>query len=728
MGSNKNFEYLGSGFQLQLINQMILDKEFTRSIIDVMSPNYFENKYFKLIIQMIKEFYSKYDYSPTFDTLEQIAKSELQQELALKIVLDTIQKVRDASVDSPEFVKEKSMKFCKQQELQKVMSKAQKIIDGGEFENYDKVEQLVRSALQVGEVDLGTTDVFNELEDVLNDDYRHPIPMGIPGIDKLLKGGLAKGEIGVILAPTGTGKALPISEPILTPKGWSCIGDSKEGDAIIGSDGKYQTITGVFPQGIRPIYKVKFTDDTYVNCDIDHLWAVNTINMRESGSDEYQPVKVRDMIGNIKKGGMHNYKLPIISPVDFEYVDIKEDPYLVGSRLPSISFIPDEYKYNSLIIRLSVLQGLFDFHAQVTEDGFIELPISSIELAKDIREIVLSLGGYIQKNSEDLRFYWGGENYTDTSFKLMKMQFPQNLELFRSKSKLNDYATKGKFFNEKYVESIDYSHDEEAICIKVSNHDQLFVTRDYVLTHNTTMLTMIGNHAFNLGYNVLQIFFEDNPKIIQRKHFTLWTKIHPDELSLRKDEVLEKVKIIKESSKNKLILKKLPSDTMTMNQIKNQVRKIIADGTKIDVILLDYIDCVISDKIVSEEWKAEGSTIRAFESMCHELSIAGWTATQGNRCCDLETIVNIENKGLIKIKDVVLGDKILTHDGYKDVTHIFPIQKQPVYSIKTKSGKEIKVSSRHEFPTLYGKLKSISTGLSVGDKLYVKKENITVAV
>jgi predicted ATP-dependent serine protease len=98
----------------------------------------------------------------------------------------------------------------------------------------------------------------------------------------------------------------------------------------------------------------------------------------------------------------------------------------------------------------------------------------------------------------------------------------------------------------------------------------------------STLLTKISNHAFNLGYNVLQIFFEDNPKIIQRKHITLWTKIHPDDLSLRKDEVMVKVQEIKEKMPNQLILKKLPSDTVTMMQIKNQIRKMISEGIKID--------------------------------------------------------------------------------------------------------------------------------------------------
>ena len=150
MASNKNFDYLGSTFQIQLLNQIIVDKEFARSIIDVIETNYFENKYFKLVIQMVKEYYLKYEYIPTFDTLEQITKSEFQQEMVSKIILDTLTKIKDAPLEGGDFVQEKALKFCKQQELQKAISRAQKVIDGGEFENYDKLETLVREALQIG--------------------------------------------------------------------------------------------------------------------------------------------------------------------------------------------------------------------------------------------------------------------------------------------------------------------------------------------------------------------------------------------------------------------------------------------------------------------------------------------------------------------------------------------------------------------------------------------------
>ena len=381
MATNKNFEYLGNNFQIQLLNQIILDKEFSHSIIDVIENNYFENKYFKIIIQMVKEYYTKYEHTPSFDTLEQVAKSELQQETAVKVVLDTIKKIKDAPIDGVDFVQEKALKFCKQQELQKVMKKAQKIIDGGEFENYDTLEELVREALLVGSKDTTTMDVFSNLDQVLDEDYRHPIPMGIPGIDRLLKGGLAKGEIGVILAPTGVGKS--------------------------------------------------------------------------------------------------------------------------------------------------------------------------------------------------------------------------------------------------------------------------------------TILTKISNHAFNLGFNVLQVFFEDNPKVIQRKHFNLWTKIHPDELSEKKEEVMNKVKEIKEKMPNTLDLKKLPSDTKTMTQIKNEIRKMIADGIKIDMIVLDYIDCIVPDKNLGDEWKSEGSVMRGFESMCNELNLVGWTATQGNRASISSEVVTTDQMGG-SIKKAQVGHVIIT--------------------------------------------------------------------
>lgn len=732
---NRNFDYLGNTFQLQLLNQIVVDREFSSSIMDVMESTYFDNKYFKIIIQMIKEYRSKYESTPNFETLEQIVKSEITQELVAKIVLDTLKQVKDAPFDGSTFVQEKALKFCKQQELQKAMDRAQKIINEGDFESYDKVENLVREALQVGQVETGTSDVFSGLETVLDEDFRHPIPMGISGIDKLMKGGLAKGEIGVILAPTGVGKSQCISEPVLTPTGWSVMGDIKIGDKVIGSDGKEQYVLGVYPQGVRPIYKVEFTDNTFVNCDEEHLWSVNTLNMRTAktivkGKGVYRPnygykvVKTSDMMNDIKKRGRYNYRLPVVQPIHFESKQVEIDPYLLGLLLgdgylsstnPTITtkddeifenishlnvhtafteytklnlktikvirlksklktmlgvyglvdtksndkFIPKEYLYNSLDVRVSLLQGLMDTDGYVDKKGTVQYTTVSEQLSQDVRELVLSIGGTVRINSKIPTYRHNGEKKEGQKAYTVTMSFANNIVPFKLLRKVDRYYKRTKYVEQKYVKSITYSHNEEAVCIKVSNPDELYVTRDYVLTHNTTVLTKIANTAFNLGYNVLQIFFEDNPKIVQRKHFTLWTGIEPDNLGNYRDEVMDKISEIQKTMTNKLILKKLPSDSVTMNQIKNQVRKMIADGTKIDMITLDYIDCVVPESTSRDEWKAEGSVMRGFESMCHELSLAGWTATQGNRSSISSEVVTTDQMGG-SIKKAQVGHVIIT--------------------------------------------------------------------
>jgi len=133
----------------------------------------------------------------------------------------------------------------------------------------------------------------------------------------------------------------------------------------------------------------------------------------------------------------------------------------------------------------------------------------------------------------------------------------------------------------------------------------------------------------------------------------------PDELSNKKEEVLKKVIEIKEKMPNELILKKLPSDTLTLSQIKNQVRKMVAEGTKVDMVVLDYIDCIVPDKNLGDEWKSEGSVMRGFEAMCHELNLVGWTATQGNRSSISSEVVTTDQMGG-SIKKAQVGHVIIS--------------------------------------------------------------------
>lgn len=83
-----------------------------------------------------------------------------------------------------------------------------------------------------------------------------------------------------ISMPQGTGKEQPLSSKILTPEGWITMGEVKVGTKVIGADGKVCNVTGVFPKGIKDVYRVTFDDHTYVDCGLEHLWEVKTTDDR----------------------------------------------------------------------------------------------------------------------------------------------------------------------------------------------------------------------------------------------------------------------------------------------------------------------------------------------------------------------------------------------------------------------------------------------------------------
>jgi preprotein translocase subunit YajC len=79
---------------------------------------------------------------------------------------------------------------------------------------------------------------------------------------------------GIIADEMGLGKQHNIRCRILTPSGWRRIGDLAVGDLVIGSDGKPTRVKGVYPQGIKASYRVRFSDGSSVEAGDEHLWTV----------------------------------------------------------------------------------------------------------------------------------------------------------------------------------------------------------------------------------------------------------------------------------------------------------------------------------------------------------------------------------------------------------------------------------------------------------------------
>ena len=182
---------------------------------------------------------------------------------------------------------------------------------------------------------------------------------------------------------------------------------------------------------------------------------------------------------------------------------------------------------------------------------------------------------------------------------------------------------------------------------------------------------------------------------------------------------IEEVEKVVGSLKGDLVIKGFNSGAAGLNTLKAHIDRMILQGKKPDVIVVDYAD-LLKGSAKEKRYEVLEELIVDLRGMAGEYGVPLYTASQINRCHNVNDMVETPC-GLIKIGELKVGDYVMTHLGYRAVTNVFPIEKQPTYKIKLKDGKEINVSAEHILPTQYGKLKSIASGLKVGDKLFVKK-------
>ena len=179
------------------------------------------------------------------------------------------------------------------------------------------------------------------LTDFLIDDYhnyefdaskyansgRTPLPHQIDAVKFLLSRKKC-----IIADDMGSGKCEPLTAEIPTPNGFVKMGDIKVGDKIFGSDGKEHNVLGVFPQGKKKIYKVYFSDKTFVRCGEEHLWIVKKSRSRKG--TPWKVMSLREIIDsgikNPKNIHENLWKIPMCEPVEYKEEKHFIHPYLLG--------------------------------------------------------------------------------------------------------------------------------------------------------------------------------------------------------------------------------------------------------------------------------------------------------------------------------------------------------------------------------------------------------------
>ncbi|MGZ4650441.1 MAG: PhoH family protein, partial [Kineosporiaceae bacterium] len=375
---------------------------------------------------------------------------------------------------------------------------------------------------------------------------------------------MAAGTIEVAPLAYMRGRAQPYDAQVLTPDGFVPIGTLRVGDLVIGSDGTPTPVLGVYPQGVKEVYRVATQDGAWTLACGEHLWTVTTPEDKRRGRT--RTLETREMVGRLRRGYIHRYELPLVEPVHFEPREVPLDPYALGLLLgdgcltttttpafatgdPELAvaleaalegievrhksgydyvlrhvgggrgglrianpvtaalrgldlagtssatkFVPEDYLHNSVAVRTAVLQGLLDSDGgPVSQRGRtcrIQYTTTSPGLKDGVTFLVRSLGGVVYSRLREAAGRRPGlalgrpVEYREDAF-VLDIRLPHGVEPFRLERKRRAYEAAGGGRPMRYIDSIEPVGEPETLCIQVAAQDSLYVTDDFLVTHNT---------------------------------------------------------------------------------------------------------------------------------------------------------------------------------------------------------------------------------------------------
>ena len=201
---NESLTQYGTNFQSKILTSLIVDVKYTKQIVDILEVSYFDSDSNKFIIKSIKDYFKKYKTNPTMEALK-VMIDEVDSDVLKSSIVDGLRHAwQHRESNDLEFVKEKSLEFCKNQVVKSAIMDSVELL---EQQRYDEIKTIIDDAMKAGvETDIGH-EYITGLEERLSKQTRVTLPTQWDSVNDLMDGGLAGGELGVIVAPAGIGKS-----------------------------------------------------------------------------------------------------------------------------------------------------------------------------------------------------------------------------------------------------------------------------------------------------------------------------------------------------------------------------------------------------------------------------------------------------------------------------------------------------------------------------------------
>jgi len=287
----------------------------------------------------------------------------------------------------------------------------------------------------------------------------------------------------LLAAEVGTGKAQPLNSGIRTPTGWALMGAIKVGDSITAFDGTPTTVIGVHPQGYIDIVKVTFEDGRSTECSLDHLWDVSNYPL-DCGISDFKTRETSFLITGMQQGA--TYYIPVIKP-ELHIDSTISNGYEAGYTLKehndeSIEDIIMSFLNTSFEQKTKFLQGILNSAPFTYDHNGVCISSPNYDFIYTLQEFIWSMGGIAKLSSV---------YYDNASSYIHRVTFilPDTEELLNGLGKpIDKWLCPIKQENLKLrIVSIKYIGKKHAQCISIDHPSQLYITDDYIATHNSIM-------------------------------------------------------------------------------------------------------------------------------------------------------------------------------------------------------------------------------------------------
>ena len=371
----------------------------------------------------------------------------------------------------------------------------------------------------------------------------------------------------------------PYTAKVLTSSGYVSMGELKIKDKVIGVNGKETEIKNIKEQGVQRVYEITFSDGSKTRSCENHLWNVQTPNMKYRNKANYKTISLKE----IKKRGLKNKQdwwkwfIPMTNPVEFKKITgTKIDPYLLGillgdgalTQMVGVSISSKEVKKQINKILKRDYENITLKKYSKWDYGLTSKRGETNQLLNDLREINLigkktikkfipreyKLAGiaerisllqglfdsdgstgnnYIEYStsskelSRDVQFVvesLGGtakisekETYRNLSYR-MHVKMKKGIVPYRDYEKFKNY-TLTKANPTRSIRKIEVVSHEKTRCITVENKDGLYLTDNMIVTHNTGKTKVTIDTIMNSDLNNVLIVCPNSVVEVWREEF-----------------------------------------------------------------------------------------------------------------------------------------------------------------------------------------------------------------